>query len=107
RHRIRPPTIGWWSVQDLFSPDRFERFSYQDGARSLQPGMPNFPAIYALKTGIEYLLRIGVERIYRELHPLVAELREGLQNLGANLLTPADPKYASGIVAFASDDAEG
>ena len=106
RERLRPPTVGWWSVQDLFSPDRFERFSQADDARSLQPGMPNFPGIYALKTGIDYLQRIGVDRIHRELQPLVSELRNGIQDLGAKLLTPSDPKYASGIVSLVSDKSE-
>ena len=106
RQRLLPRTAGWWSVQDLFSPHRFERFSHRDGARSWQPGMPNFPAIYALKTGIEYLLQVGVERIDQELRPLVTELREGLQDLGANLLTPCEPRYASGIVSFANEHAE-
>jgi len=106
RQRFLPSTVGWWSVQDLFSPHRFERFSRTDGARSWQPGMPNFPAIYALKAGIEYLLHIGVERIEQELRPLVVELREGLQDLGADLLTPRDPRYASGIVSFAHKRAE-
>ncbi len=106
REQLRPQTIGWYSVQDLFSPNRFERFLYSDSARCLQPGMPNFPAMYALKNGVEYLLSIGVERIDLELRPLVSELREGLQNLGASLLTPCDSKYASGIVAFASADPE-
>jgi selenocysteine lyase/cysteine desulfurase len=106
RKRLLPQTIGWWSVQDLFSPHRFERFSRRDGARSWQPGMPNFPAIYALKAGVEYLLHLGVERIDQELRPLMNELRHGLQDLGANLLTPCDPKYASGIVSFANEQAE-
>jgi cysteine desulfurase / selenocysteine lyase len=106
RQRLLPSTVGWWSVQDLFSSHRFERFSRTDGARSWQPGMPNFPAIYALKAGLEYLLNIGVERIDQELRPLVAKLREGLQDLGANLLTPFDPRYASGIVSFAHNRAE-
>jgi cysteine desulfurase / selenocysteine lyase len=106
REQLRPQTIGWYSVQDLFSPSRFERFIYNDSARSLQPGMPNFPAMYALKNGVEYLLSIGVERIDQELRPLVSELREGLRDLGTDLLTPCDSKYASGIVAFANPDPE-
>jgi selenocysteine lyase/cysteine desulfurase len=106
REQLRPQTIGWYSVQDLFSANRFERFIYNDSARSLQPGMPNFPAMYALKNGLEYLLSIGVDRIDQELRPLVAELREGLLDLGTDLLTPCDSKYASGIVAFANADPE-
>ena len=92
---------GWYSVEHLFRSDRFERFDYKAGARRLQAGMPNFPAIYALKVGVDYLLQFGVERIDRELRPVIAELRQGLEALGLDLLTPAEPDYNSGIVSFA------
>jgi len=104
--RLSLQTVGWYSVQDLFSPNRFDRFLRKEGAGRLQPGMPNFPAMYTLRKGIEFLLSIGVERIHRELSPVVSELREGLRDLGTNLLTPCEAKYASGIVAFANSKAE-
>jgi selenocysteine lyase/cysteine desulfurase len=42
-----------------------------------------------------------VENIEEELRPLVARLRGGIAELGFELLTPASPDYASGIVSFA------
>jgi cysteine desulfurase / selenocysteine lyase len=62
--------------------------------------MPNFPGIFALKAGIDFLLATGVERLDRELRPVVKALRDGLQDMGLDLLTPAPPEFASGIVSF-------
>ena len=106
RERLRPSSAGWYSVTTIFTPDRFERFDYKAGANRLQPGMPNFPALYALNNGIGFLLSIGVETIDRELAPLVRRLREGIAELGLALLTPATPGLASGIVSFAHPQAE-
>jgi selenocysteine lyase/cysteine desulfurase len=49
---------------------------------------------------------VGIERLHRELQPVVAGLRQGLEGLGLPLLTPAEPECASGIVSFAHEDAE-
>jgi selenocysteine lyase/cysteine desulfurase len=68
-------------------------------------GMPNFPGIYALKTGVDFLLQVGVENIDRGLRPLVARLRQGLADRGLELLTPPDPELASGIVSVATPNA--
>ncbi len=66
--------------------------------------MPNFPGIFALKAGIDFLLSVGVERLDRELRPVVKALRDGLQEMGLDLLTPAPPEFASGIVSFQCDE---
>ncbi|TAM80418.1 MAG: aminotransferase class V-fold PLP-dependent enzyme [Acidobacteria bacterium] len=106
RARLKPAMVGWYSVKNLFSGKRFETFELKDGAARLAVGMPNFPSIFALKKSLEFLLDIGVENIDRGLQPLVANLREGLERLGLDLLTPAGSEYASGIVAFAHPRAE-
>ncbi len=103
RERLDPSTAGWYSVDDLFRPDRFETFTYKTGAGRLQPGMPNFPAYFTLRAGVECLLAVGIERLDRELRPVVAGLREGLHSLRLPLLTPEAPEFASGIVSFAHD----
>jgi cysteine desulfurase/selenocysteine lyase len=104
--RLTPAAVGWYSIRDLFTPERFETFSYKSGAARLLLGMPNFPAVYALREGLEYLLAVGVERIESALRPLVRKLRSGLEDRGFALLTPAGPEFASGILSFAQADAE-
>ena len=106
RESLQPAMVGWYSVKNLFSEKRFETYELKEGAARLPVGMPNFPSIFALKRSLEFLLQAGVENLYRELQPLVANLRTGLARLGLDLLTPAEPEYASGIVAFANPRAE-
>jgi cysteine desulfurase / selenocysteine lyase len=106
REHLEPGAAGWFSLDSIFHEDRFETFGWKPGAAGLQSGMPNFPAIFALKSGLDCLLETGVERIHSELAPLVAGLRSGLDGLGLPLLTPAGAEVASGIVSFAHDRPE-
>ncbi|MBK9169974.1 MAG: aminotransferase class V-fold PLP-dependent enzyme [Bryobacterales bacterium] len=101
RDRMEPASTGWYSLDSPFRPDRFTDYALKPRAAALQAGMPNFPAIYALRAGVDHLLAADVARIDETLRPLVADLREGLAKQGLDLLTPADPVYASGIVSFA------
>jgi cysteine desulfurase / selenocysteine lyase len=98
--RLDPAGVGWYSVTDCFAPDRFDAYHLKPGAARLASGMPNFGSIYALKKGIEFLLEAGVKTIFEEQAPLVAEARKRVAAMGLCLLTPPEPEYASGIVAF-------
>jgi selenocysteine lyase/cysteine desulfurase len=106
RERLRPGTAGWYSVDSVFHPDRFESFTPKRCAGQLQAGMPNFPAVFALKAGVDFLLSIGVDTLDGHLRPLVRMLREGLVEEGLEVLTPAGDEFSSGIVSFACAKAE-
>ena len=106
RDRLSASTAGWYSVQDLFSSDRFQSFSHKDGAAALMPGMPNFPAIYALREGLSAIMEEGVNTIDLALKPLVRDLRQGLADRGFDLLTPSSSQFASGIVSFTHENPE-
>jgi cysteine desulfurase / selenocysteine lyase len=106
QHEFRPAGVGWYSVQNLFSSDRFERYELKPGAACLPIGMPNFPSLYAIRPGLELLLKVGVTRIHEELTPVVGRLRDSLCELGLDLLTPAGSEFVSGIVSFAHSKAE-
>lgn len=103
---LQPAFVGWYSVKNIFSEKRFETYQLKKGAAQLSVGMPNFSSIFALKQSLRFLLDADIEAVYRELQPVVSTLRSGLAGLGLDLLTPAEPEYASGIVAFAHPRAE-
>ena len=105
RKQFKPASVGWYSVKDLFSPNRFESYGLKEGAACLTAGMPNFPSIYVLRQAVEFLLQVGVDRLNQELKPVVERLRLGLSEQGVELLTPAGAEFASGIVAFAHPEA--
>jgi selenocysteine lyase/cysteine desulfurase len=100
RDRLVPGALGWYSLQNLFTPDRFSSYRAKAGARWMMCGMPAYPSICVMRRCAEFLLRTGVERIEKDLRPLVEKLRSGVAGLGFDMLTPAPPEYASGIVAF-------
>jgi selenocysteine lyase/cysteine desulfurase len=104
--RMRPSTVGWYSVENLFAPDRFERFEWKRGAAGLQAGMPNFCAIFVLEEALRCLLQVRIECIEASLRPVVSRLHGGLEELGLQLLTPPHSELASGIVSFRYPDAE-
>jgi cysteine desulfurase / selenocysteine lyase len=103
---LTPGAAGWYSVRDVFAPDRFERFSLKEGAARFVGGMPNFASIYVMRDSLSFLMRSGIEQIDFKLKPLVRKARQGIADQGFRLLTPADEAYASGIVSFSHDAPE-
>jgi selenocysteine lyase/cysteine desulfurase len=100
RKTLDPAGIGWWSVEDIFTEDRFERYRLKSSAACLLAGMPNFLPMYVLRRSLAFIQEAGVKRVDEELKPVVARLRQGLADLGLRVLTPAAPEFASGIVSF-------
>jgi len=94
------PAGGWFNLEDAFGPGRFERAVSKPGAASFTVGMPNFPAIYAIRAALTYLQGVGVAAINAAARPLVTACLEGLGRLPVELLTPREPAALAGIVAF-------
>lgn len=94
------PAGGWFNLQEIFERDAGDRAVSKPGAPSFMVGMPNFPAIYAIRAGLEYLRGVGVENIYRAAQPLVHHCLQGLAELPVQLITPREPEALAGIMAF-------
>lgn len=100
------PAGGWFNLQDAFGAERFDRAVSRPGAAGFTVGMPNFPAIYAIRAALEYIQQVGVAAIDRHARPLVLACLEGLKKLPVNLLTPDGPEHIAGILAFRHAKAE-
>jgi selenocysteine lyase/cysteine desulfurase len=100
------PAGGWFNLQDPFGPDRFERAVSQPGAAGFMVGMPNFPAVYAIRAALEYLQGVGVEAIEQAARPLVSACLAELKKLPVEVLTPDEEEALAGIVAFRHPAAE-
>lgn len=100
------PAGGWFNLRDAFGPDRFTRAESLRGAPSFTVGMPNFPAIYAIRAGLDYIRSVGVQAIEQATRPLMVRLLEELKRLPVELLSPSDPARIAGIVAFRHPEAE-
>lgn len=105
--RLTTRAGGWYNLANAFAADRFERAEPFPGAKSFSVGMPSFPALYALRAGLEYLRDVGIPNIAAHADPLVARVHEGLNELGIKPMSPAQPGCSSGIVSFQHErDAE-
>jgi selenocysteine lyase/cysteine desulfurase len=69
--------------------------------------MPNYPAVYANRAALAYVLTTGVADIAAHADPLVRACLNGLKREPVELLTPDRPDALAGIVALrhsASDE---
>lgn len=94
------PAGGWFNLQDAFGPERFERAVSRPGAAGFTPGMPNMPAVYAVRAALDYIRQIGVAAIDQAARPLALRCLDELQKMPVELLTPHDPDHLAGIIAF-------
>jgi selenocysteine lyase/cysteine desulfurase len=97
---------GWFHLEDAFGPNRFARAVSRPGAASFAVGMPNYPAIYAIRAALRYIQSVGVEAIDRATRPLVLHCLDELAKLPIDLLTPREPDRLAGILAFRHPKAE-
>ena len=94
------PAGGWFHLQDAFGAERFQRAVSRPGAASFSVGMPNYPALYAIRAGLDYIQSVGVAAIAAAAQPLVHACLEGLRQLPVTLLTPPAHESIAGILAF-------
>lgn len=94
------PAGGWFNLQDAFGANRFERAVNLPGAAGFTVGMPNYPAVYAIRAGLDYIRRVGVAAIDAAAQPLTRMCLEELSRMPVELLTPLEPDALAGIIAF-------
>jgi len=94
------PAGGWYNLQNPFEGDAGDRAVSKPGAESYMAGMPNFPAVYAVRAALEYITKVGIESIHETCKPLVQRCLEGLSELPVELITPREPEALAGILAF-------
>lgn len=100
------PAGGWFNLNDAFGASRFETAVSKPGAASFTVGMPNFPAVYAIRSALDFISDVGVTQIASAADPLVWACLEGLSKLPVDLITPRDPQHVAGIMAFRHPKAE-
>ena len=94
------PAGGWLHLEDAFGANRFEKAVSRPGAAGFAVGMPNFPAIYAIRAALQYLRGVGVEAIDRVARPLTLACLDEVAKLPVELLAPRDDSALAGIFAF-------
>lgn len=100
------PAGGWFNLEDPFGANRFDRAISKPGAAGFTVGMPNYPAVYAIRAGLDYIKSVGVAAIDRHARPLILACLDELKKLPIELLTPAEPDHIAGILALRHPKAE-
>ena len=95
--RIEPPFVGWRSTVDPYALD-VTSMPLAPSARRLEFSTMSYTAGVALGGAIEYALDLGLERILAHDLALATRLMDGLDRLGATILTPRERESRGGIV---------
>ena len=99
---LRPSNIGWLGVRDAMDFSQYD-LEFRDDARRFDGGSYNLAGIWGLGGSLEWLLEIGVEKIWERVNVLTNRLVEGVRAKGYRVVSSREPAEASGIVAFVSD----
>ena len=104
---FRPPFVGWKSAVEPYDLDAAD-MRLPVSARKLEFSTSGYGAGIALGAAIEYFLAVGIERVLAHDLALATRLREGLESLDAEILTPPEDDRRIGIVTarFPGKDGE-
>jgi selenocysteine lyase/cysteine desulfurase len=102
--RVWPTQTGWFADENIFAMDHTD-YSPAHTAARFQSGTPPVPAIYAGIAGIELMQEIGVAATREHVNSLNAHLLDGLDELGATVVTPRAAERRGALVCVKSTDA--
>ena len=95
--RLSPPVVGWRSTEDVFDFDA-TRLTLARQARRFESGTLGYGAGFGLGEALKYFLALGLENCLAHNLHLARILREGLEELGARIITPIEDASRAGIV---------
>ena len=72
--------------------------------RKFEAGVPNMAQAVGLSAAIDYISKIGMDKVAQHEHDLTKQLISGLQNIsGVQVIGPVDMKDRGGVVSFTVD----
>jgi len=101
--QIQPTATGWFADRDIFEMDIHD-YSPALTARRFEAGTPPVPSTYAAIAGIELMQEIGVAETEAHVRELNGLLRDGLEELGAAVVTPREPERSGALLCVRSTD---
>jgi len=103
--RVWPTQTGWFADENIFAMDHTD-YSPAHTAARFQSGTPPVPAIYAGIAGIELMEEIGIAATREHVNALNAHLLDGLDELGATVVTPRAAEHRGALICVRSTDAK-
>jgi selenocysteine lyase/cysteine desulfurase len=101
---LLPTQTGWFADEDIFAMSIAD-YSPHATARRFDSGTPPVPSLYPGVAGMALLEETGVPAVEQHVSGLNTRLIEALEELGATVVTPADPAKRGPLVAVSSTDA--
>ena len=101
---IEPKFVGAYSGGGEWDMITTGEFEFVDSAQRYEYGTVSTPLFVGLGASMDFLLRIGIDNVWRHNHAMGAALKEGLNELGARLLSPQHAEEHSSIVTFKIDN---
>ncbi len=100
---LLPTQTGWFADEDIFQMD-ISDYSPAADARRFDAGTPPVPNIYAGLAGVSIVEEAGTRAIEEHVRGLTARLIDGLDELGAVVVTPREPERRGPLVCVKSTD---
>jgi cysteine desulfurase/selenocysteine lyase len=96
---LRVPHVGTRNLKSSEAGTLFESgLNLFETAQKFEPSNPNLPATFAMQATIDLLLKHGMDRIEAHNRKLCAQLADGLQSKGYNLITSQRESEWAGLV---------
>ena len=98
-----PGIVGWRSHENMWD-FQADRLVYPRSAKRFEYGTMAYGTALGAAEAIGYLLDLGIDAIAAHNRAIAEELRVGLLDLGADILSPRDARERSAIVAARFSD---
>jgi cysteine desulfurase/selenocysteine lyase len=95
--KLEPGLVGWRSTEQVWD-FRADELEWASSARRFEFGTMAYGCAIGLALATEHLLDIGIEKIHNYNLTLAGRLAEGLDELGAEFVTPSAADLKSSIV---------
>jgi len=102
---LEPTATGWFADRDIFEMDIHD-YSPSPTARRFEAGTPSVPPIYAAVAGIELMQEIGIAETEQHVRELNGLLHDGLEELGATVVTSREPERSGALLCVRSSDVD-
>lgn len=99
---LRPPLVGWKSVQNEFDFDH-PVLRLKNDAQRFEEGSQNVMGIFGLGAAIEFLFEIGIENIEKRVLDLGDQIIDEARKRGLTILTPLHREKRGGNITIAGN----
>lgn len=97
--RIEPVELGWTNVENYADYASRDMTLRKDAGR-YECGTLNTVGCFGLRASIEFLLKVGIDAIARQVQGLGDLLAEGAAAKGYEILTPRTAQHGAGIISI-------